>query len=263
MLIIHTEYPGGIYKIDFDEKKNIFIIYCENGDTYKINKEEQFEFMNYLLNVKLKSKKYLYNKKKDSIEGEINFINCFVCLEDLRNIHYGLINQLANDISIPTLNKIGSFGYLAHTSKPYRLKFIEFCEKYPHNLEYISTNRYSPLDKSMLSFIDLKKYKYLIDLPGHTYSTKMYSFLHSKRVIFKLKNVNKEYEFYWEKYLEPNVHYIEIKEDFSDLIEKYNYLENNLDVCSQIINNCQKLINNELSQENLVDIFLSTFSNYL
>jgi hypothetical protein len=213
--------------------------------------------------MKLKSKKNLYNITKYSLEGEIKFINCFVCLEDVRNIYYGLIDQLANDISISTLNKIGSFGYLAHTSKPYRLKFIEFCEKYPDNLEYISTNRYSALDKSMLSFIDLKKYKYLIDLPGHTYSTKMYSFLHCKRVILKLKNINKEYEFYWEKYLEPNVHYIEIKEDFSDIIEKYNYLENNPDVCSLIIDNCQKLINNELSQENLVDTFLSTVLNHL
>lgn len=187
MLVIHTQYPGGTYKIDFDENKKTFIINCENSDTYKINKEEQFEFMNYLLNVKLKSKKNLYNKIKDSSEVKnninINFNNCFVCLEDLRNIHYGLINEIINDYSEPLVNKIGSFGYLAHTSKPYRLKFIEFCEKYPDNLEYISTNRYSPLDKSMLSFIDLKKYKYLIDLPGDTYSTKMYSFLHSKRVI--------------------------------------------------------------------------------
>jgi len=263
MLVINTEYPGGIYIIDFDENKKTFIINCENGDTYKINEEEQYEFMNYLLNTKLKSKSYLYIKIKDSLEGEINFKNSFVCLEDLRNIHYGLINQLINDYSEPFINKIGSFGYLADTSKPYRLKFIEFCEKYPDNLEYISTNRYSPLDKSMLSFIDLKKYKYLIDLPGHTYSTKMYSFLHSKRVIFKLKNINKEHEFYWEKYLEPNIHYVEIEEDFSDLIEKYNYLENNPDVCSQLIDNCQRLINNKLSQENLVDTFLSTFSNYL
>ena len=102
----------------------------------------------------------------------------------------------------------------------------------------------------------MKKYKYLIDLPGHSYSTKMYSFLHCKRVIFKLEG--NYHEFYWEKLLQPNIHYIEIKKDFSDLISKYNYIENNPDIAKQIINNCQNLINTKLTQFNLIDHFLNT-----
>jgi ADP-heptose:LPS heptosyltransferase len=110
----------------------------------------------------------------------------------------------------------------------------------------------------MISFIDMKKYKYLIDLPGHTYSTKMYSFLHSKRVIFKLKNINNNHEFYWEKLLKPNVHYIEIKSDYSDIIEKYLYLEQNPNIYNQIVENCNNIIKNELSVDNLIDNFLKS-----
>ena len=108
----------------------------------------------------------------------------------------------------------------------------------------------------MISFIDMKKFKYLFDLPGHTYSTKMYSFIHSKRVVFKLKNVNKNHEFYWEKKLKPNVHYIEIENDFSDLLEKYITLEQNISLYNEIIENCKKLITTDLSQGKMIERFL-------
>jgi len=253
MLIIDTGYPNGIYKIAYVNR--YFFIKGTNGGETKISNREQTQFMHYLLNISLR--KIINRKYFKLINKKIFFKDCFVCLEDFRNIHYNIINNLINDNSESILNKIGSFGFLAGKSKPYRLQYIKLCEEYPDLFEYISTNKYSPDDKTMLSFNYFKKYKYLIDLPGHTYSTKLYAFLHCKRIIFRLKNINKQHEYYWEKYLKPNIHYIEIENDFSDIIEKYNYLENNPNVISEILNNCNILIQNELSQDNLLKHFLN------
>lgn len=245
MLIIDTDYPRGIYEISIHDNK--FIIKATNNDNYKINNEEQKIFMeNILSKIKI----------KQQLNGKLKFKECFVSLEDVRNIHYGIINNLINNDSTPTINKIGGFGFLCGDTKPYRLRYMDCCNKFPHVLEYISTNKYSPNDPSMFSFVDMKKYRYLIDVPGHTYSTKLYSFLHSKRVIFKLKDVNKEHDFYWEKLVKPNIHYIEIKPDYSDIIEKFNYLQNNPEVEQKIIENCQELVSTLLTPDILINHFL-------
>ena len=46
-----------------------------------------------------------------------------------------------------------------------------------------------------------------------------------------------------EDLLIPNFHYVEIKEDFSDLYEKYLWCENNQEKCIEIINNANKFMN--------------------
>jgi hypothetical protein len=105
MIIIDTEYPGGIYILEV--KNNKLVITAKNNDNLKINNIEQCEFMEKLFN------KYLSAQLHQSIISEsikkISFKNYFVCLEDFRNIHYGLINDIINDNTIPIINKIGSF----------------------------------------------------------------------------------------------------------------------------------------------------------
>ena len=101
----------------------------------------------------------------------------------------------------------------------------------------------------------MKKYKYLIDLPGHTYSTKIYSYLHCKRVVFRVKQ--RKQPFYWEKYLIKDVHYIEVNNDLSDLIEKYEYLEKNPDIYNKIVKNCDEFVSDKISQQNLQYYFLN------
>ena len=192
------------------------------------------------------------NKKNKNIK--ILFKKHFVCLEDFRNISYGFIDSLIEDTTPYSNNKIGDFGYLCGKTKPKRLKFIELSKTHKM-LEYYSTPKYNKDDPKMISFNYMKKYKYLIDLPGHSYSTKMYSYLHCKRVIFRLKSMRVKY--YWESQLVPNVHYIEVNNDFSNLIEKYEYLERNPDIYNKIVKNCDELVRSKISQEKLQNKFLN------
>ena len=252
-LILYTEYPGGIYEIEQFPDRNMgeFSVKAKNSDPYKITEEEQVFFMYRILYdppVPLEG--------KTLVSGSRCFKDIFVSLEDLRNITYGTIDCLIEDITLPTLPKVGGFGFLCGDTKPYRMRFMEYARQYPDAFEYISTNKFSKLDPTMISFLDMKKYKYLIDLPGHTYSTKLYSFLHMRRVIFRVEGVNREHEFYWEKWLEPWVHYIPVSPDFSDLVVKYREIEENPILYDKIVYNCQCLIQEKIDQRKMVENFL-------
>jgi hypothetical protein len=64
-------------------------------------------------------------------------------------------------------------------------------------------------------------------------------------------------KFEWEKQLIPDIHYIEVKNNLSNLIEKYEYLEENPDIYNKIVENCHKLVSNEISQKKLQYNFLN------
>jgi len=259
-IYIKTHFPFNLdYIIFFDNNHLKFITNDTKQNDGKIYISEATYFMNKLI----EDNKDLINKlfiKYPNINKKVkNILLCeehFICLEDFRNISYNFINSLIKDITPYSNNKIGDFGFLGGNTKPKRLKFIELS-KTNKMLEYYRTPKYNKNNPKMISFNDMKKYKYLIDLPGHTYSTKIYSYLHCKRVVFRVKK-NKQYDiFYWEKYLIPNVHYIEVNNDLSDLIEKYEYLEKNPDIYKKIVKNCDELVSNKISQQNLQCKFLN------
>ena len=190
---------NNIKVIKIDDINNInkkLTIITNNRDiNAKISVSEATFFMNNLIreNKELINNLFIkYDILKCSVESfkdiKLYFNDIFVCLEDFRNMSYGFINNLINDDTNYYTNKVGDFGFLARDSKPIRLKFINLSKSYPNILEYNSTPKYNHDDPRMLSFNYMKKYKYLIDLPGHNYSTKIYSYLHCKRVVFRVKD---------------------------------------------------------------------------
>lgn len=255
MLTIKTIYPGARYFLKINTG-SLVIHNVENSDTYKISKESQTKYMSNILD-DLNKKYYFISSRIEN--PVISFKDTFVSLEDFRNMSEGYINDLISDDSGYDTSKIGSFGFLAGETKPQRIKFIEVCKETPDYFEYIETKKYNPKDQKMLSFLDIKKkFKYLIDLQGHSYSTKIYSFMHSKRVMF-LPDIPKYFPF--EERIMPYVHYIPVKADLSNLLDQYNYIESKPAMQADILNNCLDLINNMLSQDKLVDNFKSKLLN--
>ena len=256
-IYIKTHFPKSLdYKLNFDKQTVTFITNDINKNDGKVTVSEATYFMNKLIedNQKLITELFIqYPKIKYKKDKVVKFKDYFVCLEDFRNISYGFIDSLINDSTCYSLNKIGDFGFLCGITKPLRLKFIEMSKKHAI-LEYYSTPKYNPNNPEMIKFNAMKKYKYLIDLPGHSYSTKIYSYLHCKRVIFRVKD--RSHPFYWEKYLKPDIHFIEVKNDFSDLIEKYEFLEKNPEIYDKIVKNCDDLVKNKINQEFLTSNFL-------
>ena len=159
-----------------------------------------------------------------------------VSLENWRDICEGRIEELIldEDEAYET-EKVGHFGYLMGTTKPERLRFIEFADRFPDKFEFINTEKYSKDMQSYLSLLEYKrKFKYIIDLPGHTYSTKSYWMLFLKRPLFY---VEPNLKFRWEQRLRPWVHYIPVQRDFSDLLRRYEWAESHSDKVRQMVAN--------------------------
>lgn len=200
--------------------------------------------------------------------SKINLHQYYFCAETIRDIYANIISDLQLDNSEYTKNGISSFGFLAGNSKRQRLKYIEMCKSFSQ-LNYISTkkfNRYSKDSNDFTSVAKLKKdYKYLIDLKGHSYSTKTYQFLASKRVYFSSKH-NEVLN--WEaNHLKPWENYIPVKTDLSDLVDKYEIIESEPELYKKIIKNNLNLLKNELSAEFMLEELIKkitsciTFSN--
>ena len=64
------------------------------------------------------------------------------------------------------------------------------------------------------------KYKYILYLDGHVAAFRMGGELASGSVLFVPES---SYSLWFSKYLEPMKHYIPIKDDLSDLVEKTNW----------------------------------------
>ena len=178
-----------------------------------------------------------------------------VSLENWRDIHNGRISRLiANDEDEYESEKIGAFGFLLGATKPERLDYFDMTKKFPGKFAFIETEKFAPDMQNFLSLLDFKrKFKYVIDLPGHTYSTKSYWMLFLKRPMFYVEPNQK---FAWERELKPWVHYIPVNRDFSDLEKHYDWAQANPDKVNRISSNLYEFGINKMSPARVHEGFL-------
>lgn len=91
-----------------------------------------------------------------------------------------------------------------------------------------------------MSIWEQLKYKYILSIEGNDVASGLKWQLYSNSVVFMRKP--KIVSWAMEDKLEPYVHYIAIKDDFSDLIEQIEYADKNYDKCLNIIKNANKFI---------------------
>eukprot|EP00697_Spironema_sp_BW2_P004082 gnl/Spiro4/15498_TR8349_c0_g1_i1.p1 gnl/Spiro4/15498_TR8349_c0_g1~~gnl/Spiro4/15498_TR8349_c0_g1_i1.p1 ORF type:complete len:414 (+),score=59.53 gnl/Spiro4/15498_TR8349_c0_g1_i1:33-1274(+) len=92
-------------------------------------------------------------------------------------------------------------------------KFVKYSEPEMH--------QYFGPPAPRINFQDHARYKYLVDVDGNSWSSRFTRLLFFNAVVFK------QYPFLYEEYLNemlvPGVHFMPIKRDFSDLLEKVQY----------------------------------------
>jgi len=92
-------------------------------------------------------------------------------------------------------------------------------------------------------------YKYLIDLQGNGYSGRLKYLLHSGRLLFIQE---RKWKSYYHFKLKPFVHYIPVKEDFSDLYDQLDWADNNQEKVAEIIQSATDFALTELKYENVI-----------
>ena len=110
--------------------------------------------------------------------------------------------------------------------------------------------------KSFMSIKNQLDYKFIFCLEGKCISTNLYWAMSSNSVCVMPKP---KYEsWFMEGKLEDGVHYIEVKDDFSDAQEKIEFYNNNNDKCLEIIQNAQKFVKQfkNAKQERLIQLLI-------
>ena len=110
--------------------------------------------------------------------------------------------------------------------------------------------------KSFMSIKDQLNFKFIFCLEGKCISTNLYWAMSSNSVCVMPKP---KYEsWFMEGKLEDGVHYIEVKDDFSDAQEKIEFYNNNNDKCLEIIQNAQKFVKQfkNAKQERLIQLLI-------
>ena len=92
----------------------------------------------------------------------------------------------------------------------------------------------------------VKKYSILIDIEGNGYSGRLKYLLWSHRPVLLVDRPHKEFFF---EFLKEWVHFIPVKRDLSDLIEKTKWCLDNYDKALQIAENAYQFSKNYLTRE--------------
>lgn len=96
---------------------------------------------------------------------------------------------------------------------------------------------------------ELSKYKYTLDIRGYGWTDRVKILLQLGRPVFLIDRPFQEW--YFDR-LVPMKHFIPVKEDLSDLIEKYEYMENHPDVYDDMIKAMAEFVEKYFAPENIL-----------
>lgn len=113
-----------------------------------------------------------------------------------------------------------------------------------------------PWMKNFMSIKDQLEYKFIFCLEGKCISTNLHWAMSSNSVCVMPKP---KYEsWFMEGKLEDGVHYIKVKDDFSDAEKKIEFYKNKHDKCLEIIDNANKFVKQfkNVKQERLIQLLI-------
>ena len=162
--------------------------------------------------------------------------------ETIKSIHLSGLNQ-------PEINKVGWIGCFTNSTRR-RLFEIGNLNKdlfEIHHMDWIRNNPKLLKGTQYISTPDLvKKYSILIDAGAGGYSGRVKHLLWSHRPLLLVDRTHKEY-FY--EYLIEWEHYIPVKSDLSDLIEKTQWCLTNYESAKTIAENAYNFSKKYLTRE--------------
>lgn len=154
----------------------------------------------------------------------------------------------------PTIHKIGWYGninsanyeVIEHITRP-RMK--EIGDENSDIFDIVHVDGFCRIDENTPNYLpleDLTRYSALIDIGGYGYSGRLKFLLFMKRPLII---VDRNYIEYYYDDLIPYVHYIPVKMDLSDLLEKAKWLFENYEECKKMAENAYEFACNHFSEE--------------
>jgi len=153
--------------------------------------------------------------------------------------------------------------YSALTTLPYRKKFMQMYFNHPMCICRCfkkSDKVPSEWNAPKISIKDHLKYKFVLALEGNDVATCLKWVMSSNSIAVMPKPTCESW--FMEGTLIPNYHYIEIKRDFTDLIDKLNYYIFNISEAEQIVKNANEHVKLFLDKEREKMISLIVLKKY-
>lgn len=143
----------------------------------------------------------------------------------------------------PIVNKIGWIGNVHTSSK--RQTLLQLSNRYPQLIEAYHMD-WNHKNNYMTLLEQIHRWRYLIDVEGIGFSARLKFFFFSGRVVFIQDREHKDIVF---KYIKPYIHYIPVRNDLSDLLEKLHFIMRFPQLEQQIIHNALTLAKTHLTRE--------------
>lgn len=107
-----------------------------------------------------------------------------------------------------------------------------------------------------LNYEQQSKYKYIIHIEGHVEAFRLSLELAMRMVILKVES---QWKVWFSDMLIPGVHYIPVKRDLSDLIDKIKWCREHDEECKQIAINAREFYDQYLHKEGILDFMQKLF----
>ncbi len=147
----------------------------------------------------------------------------------------------------PVHKKIGWIGNV-HTNPKTRPLLLNYTRDYPQYFDFRQHN--GTLTKPTPMWDLVERYAFLLDVGGNGYSGRLKYLLYSNRPLFYVERIQVEY---FNHLLQPNVHYIPVKEDLSDLVSQMEWALKNPEDAQKIAENALDFAMEHLHHDAFID----------
>jgi hypothetical protein len=267
-----------------DEQKYDVDYYCKIDQPISLDKAFKLRDINILKNSGYTYELYniLYPFRKELrfnfIPGDVTTIPDFPTFVKSRPIegrndnsvllpldaqrHFRFVNDRNN-----FADKLDGVVWRGAAYQKHRLKFLESC----CSLSFVnagntavSKNKNSPFAKPKMSIKEQLNFKFIVSLEGNDVATNLKWIMSSNSVCIMPKP--KFETWFKEGTLVPSIHYIEIKDDYSDLEDVYQKYSHRIEDCEEIIRNANKFTDrfrNKLNNLMLARMVASKYQDLL
>tara|TARA_B100000927_G_scaffold220651_1_gene180591 strand:+ start:1032 stop:1886 length:855 start_codon:yes stop_codon:yes gene_type:complete len=223
------------------------IIICTYDLNYSSKNNDMRNKSNYIKKLLDNSNTIFYVTQNDEFEKCFPDFN-FVCdIYQNNNLFYTKNYFLNINNNNYKYNKVGWYGNINVTNRTNnnRKKLLNIGNNNKDLFDIIHVDSYTKTN--FKSIIDIMKdYSILLDIEGGGYSARLKYLLFSNKPLLVVDRPYKEFFF---KNLKEYIHYIPVKRDLSDLIEKTNWILNNYNESLYIANNALEFAKTYLSEE--------------
>jgi hypothetical protein len=216
--------------------KDIFKINCSS--TYKYDLNHYLSFFNKNLTISCSMGDVTHVPKEPSIvksrpiiPNDKNKNSIVMNLDKIR--HFNFVKD-----KVPFKDKINKLIWRGAAHQKHRIDFLKKYHK--HKLCNVAqvANKNEIAYGKYLSIEEQLKFKFILCIEGNDVATNLKWAMSSNSLCFMTKP---KYEtWFMEGLLKPGFHYVELKDDYSDLEEKIKFYSTNIDEAEIIIRNANK-----------------------